>query len=385
MVININLGTLRKIILSVLGILLVAGAYFWGRKIAEGKDRIRPVPQKKVAAVYTSFVQNGSTPITINTNGNLEAKKRVELYAEVQGIFESSAHTFKEGVRYGAGQTLIRINSEEHEANLRAQKSNLYNQLILLLPDLRFDYADIFPKWQAYIDEFEMEGKVKPLPKFDSEQEKLYILGKGIQTAYFNVKNLEERLLKYRIAAPFTGILTETLVERGTLVRVGQKLGEFIDPRAYELQVAINNSYAELMRVGKKVTLHNVERTRSWSGEVIRLNSLVDPTTQTISAFIQVSGDGLREGMYLEADVTAKQEENTFEVDRKLLVNNEKLYILQDSSLQLVDVEPVYFKENTVVVKGLRDGVRIVSKPVPGVYEGMPAKAIEERRELGEL
>ncbi|MEM1325778.1 MAG: HlyD family efflux transporter periplasmic adaptor subunit [Bacteroidota bacterium] len=370
--------TLRKIILGILALALVGAAILIKNKLAEGKSRARPVPQKKIASVYVMPVQNGSTPISISTNGNLEAKKRVELYAEVQGIFEGSAHTFKEGVRYRGGETLIRINDDEHIATLRAQKSNLYNQLILLLPDLRLDYADVFPKWQTYIDNFNMEEKVKPLPEFDSEQEKLYILGKGIQTVFFNIKNLEERSVKYRIRAPFTGILTEALVEKGTLVRAGQKLGEFIDPRTYELEVAVNNSYAKLMSVGKTVKLQDVERTRSWQGKVTRVNSRVDPSTQTISTYIQVSGDGLREGMYLEADVTAKEEANTFEVDRKLLVNNSKLYILQDSTLQLVDVQPVYFKENSVVVKGLRDGTPLIAKPVPGAYEGMPAKRIEE-------
>lgn len=361
---------------------MIAGAVLLANKLAAGKDRIRPVPQKKVASVFTTIVKNNSTPISISTNGNLMAKKRVELYAEVQGVFENSARSYKEGVRYRAGETLLRINSDEHQANLRAQKSNLYNQLILLLPDLRLDYTDVFPKWQDYINNFDMDKKVPPLPEFESEQEKLYILGKGIQTAYFNVKNLEERLTKYRINAPFSGILTEALVDRGTLVRVGQKLGEFIDPNIYELEVAINNSYADLMRVGKKVQLQNVERSKSWTGEVVRVNSRVDAASQTIATFIQVSGEGLREGMYLEAEVKAKEEENTFEVDRKLLINNEKLYVIGDSTLQLKSIEPIYFKEGSVIVRGLEDGTKILAKPVPGAYEGMPIKEIEEKRDL---
>ncbi|MEM0991809.1 MAG: HlyD family efflux transporter periplasmic adaptor subunit [Bacteroidota bacterium] len=368
---------LRKIILAVLGLALIGGAVLIANKLAAGKERIRPVQKKNVAAVFTETVRNSSTPISITTNGNLMAKKRVELYAEVQGVFEGSARNYKPGVRYSAGQTLLRINSDEHQANLRAQKSNLYNQLIVLLPDLRFDYADVFPKWQNYINDFDMDKKVQPLPEFDSEQEKLYILGKGIQTAYFNVKNLEERLLKYRIAAPFSGILTEALVDRGTLVRAGQKLGEFIDPSVYELEVAINNSYADLMKVGKKVQLQNVEKSKSWTGEVVRVNSKVDPTSQTIATFIQVSGAGLREGMYLEAAVKAKEEENTFEIDRKLLVNNEKVYVVRDSTLQLRTIEPVYFKEGSVVVRGLQDGTKILAKTVPGAYEGMLVKEIE--------
>lgn len=374
---------LRRIILALLGVALVGGAYMIAQKLAEGKSRPQPKPQKKVASVFVDTVQNSSTPISISTNGNLMAKNRVEIFAEVQGVFESSARTFKEGIRYGAGETLIRINSDEHRANLRAQKSNLYNQLILLLPDLRLDYADVFPKWQTYIQNFDMEKSVDPLPEFETEQEKLFILGKGIQTAYFNVKNMEERLAKYRIRAPFSGILTEALVDRGTLVRAGQKLGEFINPNIYELEVSINNSYANLMKVGKTVALKNVEKTNSWTGKVTRVNSKVDAASQMIAVFIQVNGQGLREGMYLEAEVKAKEEQNTYEIDRKLLVNNQQIFAVNDTTLKLINVNPIYYKESSVVIRGLEDGEIILSKVVPGAYAGMRVKIFEDKNNAG--
>ncbi|MEN0051247.1 MAG: HlyD family efflux transporter periplasmic adaptor subunit, partial [Bacteroidota bacterium] len=250
-----------------------------------------------------------------------------------------------------------------------------------LLPDLRLDYADVFPKWQNYIQSFDMEKNVAPLPEFDTEQEKLFILGKGIQTAYFNVKNMEERLAKYRIRAPFSGILTEALVDRGTLVRAGQKLGEFINPNIYELEVSINNSYADLMKVGKNVEVQNVEKTDSWTGKVTRVNSKVDAASQMISIFIQVSGQGLREGMYLEAEVKAKEEQNTYEIDRKLLVNNQQVFAVKDTTLQLIAVNPIYYKEGSVVIRGLEDGEIILAKAVPGAYEGMRVQVFGAQKE----
>ena len=53
------------------------------------------------------------------------------------------------------------------------------------------------------------------------------------------------------ISAPFSGILTEALVTEGTLIRNGQKLGEFIDPSDYEMEVNISKSYANLLKVGE--------------------------------------------------------------------------------------------------------------------------------------
>ena len=117
---------------------------------------------------------------------------------------------------------------------------------------------------------------------------------------------------------------------------------------------------------------------------MVRVNSLVDPASQTIPTFIQISGKGLKEGMYLEANVTAKEELNTYEVDRKLLVENDKLFVVRDTILDLVRVDPIFFKENTAVVKGLKDGTQLVSKSIPGAYVGMLVKVFRNEP-LGEI
>ena len=223
-----------------------------------------------------------------------------------------------------------------------------------------------------------MDNPLKELPEPESEKEKLFLSGRNIYTTFYNVQNLETQLLNYTIKAPFSGVLTEALVNPGALIRPGQKLGEFIDQSVYEVEVAINTAYGDLLAIGKSVELHNVERTKTWSGKVIRVNSRVDPASQTIPTFIQVRGKGLKEGMYLEADLTARNEQNTYEVSRKLLVENDKLFVVRDTLLDLVLVEPVYYKEFSAVVKGLEDGTKILSRVIPGAYSGMKVKIFSD-------
>ncbi len=369
---------MRQIIISLIGILIIAGGFFAKNHFA---SREKPAPkkiEKAIPAVFTQVVKNGSTPVNVTASGNLAARDRIEIFSEVQGIFEYSSKSFKPGVNYASGSVLMRLNSDEHRANLRAQKSNLYNQIVALLPDLKFDYPEAFAKWQNYVTAFDVEQILKPLPTPSSDKEKLFIAGRNINSTWYNVKNMEERLSKYSIYAPFNGVLTEANIDKGALVRPGQKLGEFINPNIYELEVAINSSYADLLRVGNSVSLKNIERTKTWKGKVNRLNSLIDPNTQTIQAFIRVSGKGLREGMYLEADLTAKNESNTFEVSRKLLVDNDKLYVLEGENLKLVEIEPVHFTDKTAVVRGLSDGTEILQKMLPGAYDGIQVKKFEQ-------
>jgi len=370
--------SMRQIIISIIGVAIIGLGYLGMKWMADTEKPVRQKEERALPIVFTQEVKNTATPITVTASGNLAARDRIEIFSEVQGIFEYSARSFKPGVRYESGAVLLQINSDELRANLRAQKSSLYNLMVTLLPDLRFDYPDAFQKWKDYISAFEVNQTLRALPQTTTEKEKLFIAGRNINTTWYNVKNIEERLMKYTIYAPYNGVLTEALVDKGALVRAGQKLGEFINPNLYELEVAVNSSYADLLKTGSSVTLQNIEKTKSWNGKVNRINSLINPTTQTIQAFIQVNGSGLREGMYLEATLNAKQEENTFEIPRKLLAENNSVYILDRDRLVLKEIEPVHFTEKTAVIRGLNDGTEILIRTLPGAYDGMEVKRFEK-------
>ncbi len=175
-------------------------------------------------------------------------------------------------------------------------------------------------------------------------------------------------------------MLTEAIVTPGTLVRIGQKLGEFIDPSVYEMEVSVNAEFANLLKKGNIVRLHNLENTKEYEGKVIRINGRVDVASQTIKAFIQVAHEDLKEGMYLEAYLNARSEENAIEISRKFLIDNSQLFVVRDSVLDLIEVNPVYFSAEKVVLKGVEDGTLLLSKTVPGAYDGMKVKIYQDKK-----
>lgn len=292
---------MRKIILSLLGVLLIVGAYFLGQIIIEKNNQKRPTPEKVVKTVFIDTVQNSNVNIIIPANGSLVAKRRVELFSEVQGVFKAGSKLFRPGQKFRSGETLIGIDASEYYASVQSAKSNLYNSIAVIMPDLRLDFPEVYSKWQSYLNGFDLNKSIPKLPAMTSEKENFFITGRGIVSNYYSVKNLEQRLAKYNIKAPFSGILTEALVTEGSLIRNGQKLGEFIFPGVYEMEVALSKAYASLLNVGEKVELNNIDKTETYSGVVTRVNGSIDATTQTITAFVEVKNESLKEGMYLEA------------------------------------------------------------------------------------
>lgn len=371
----------RKIILSILGVLLIIAAVFGAKLIIDSNVKVKPPVTKTVKSVFIDTVENRTVPIVVPANGNITALHRMELFSEVQGIFRYSSKDFRPGQKFKRGQVLVSIDSDEYRASVQSAKSELYNNITSIMPDLRLDYPDAFQKWENYLNGFDISKTVPPLPETSTEQEQYFITGRGIISAYYNVKNLEERLAKYSIIAPYDGILTEALVNKGTLIRPGQKLGEYIDPSVYELEVSIAKKFSDVLEIGKKVELSNLERTKTYEGVVSRINGKVNQETQSIRVFIKVENPGLSEGMYLEAKLDAKDEENAIEIPRELLVERSKVYVVKDSTLNLVDVNPVYFTNNTVIIKGLENGTRILSANVPGAYSGMLVK-VEGQKDI---
>jgi multidrug efflux pump subunit AcrA (membrane-fusion protein) len=372
---------MRKLILVILGVLFITGAIYGAKMIINSKSKTRKAPSKVIKTVFVDTVKNTSIPIIIPANGNLVAKRRVEIYSEVQGIFKPGSKLFKPGEKYQKNEAFISINDTEYYANVQLAKSNLYNSIAAVLADLRLDFPEVFLKWEAYLKSYDLNKPTPKLPKMVSEKENYFITGRSIVSNYYTVKNLEQRLSKYTISAPFEGILTEALVTEGTLIRSNQKLGEFIDPSIYEMEVSLSKTFASLLEVGETVELNNLERTRKYSGIVSRVNGSINSATQTIAVYIEIKNSSLKEGMYLEANLNAKKEKNAIEVNRGLLLDENKIFIVRDSVLDMINVRPVYFSNTKVVLKDIPDGTIILSSPFPGAYVGMMVKPLQVQKE----
>jgi multidrug efflux pump subunit AcrA (membrane-fusion protein) len=365
---------MRKIILSILGVVLVIAAVFVAKAIIESNTIERPTAKKVVKTVYVQTVNNGTVPIVIPANGTVTALQKTALFSEVEGIFRSSSKPFRPGQEYSRGQVLLRIDAAEYAANVRAAKSELYNKIASVMPDLRLDYPDVYPKWETYLNSFDVNKSLAPLPESSSDQENYFISGRGIVSGYYNIKNQETRLNKFTIVAPYNGVLTEAIVTEGSLVRPGQKLGEFIDPSEYELEVAVRKSFSDLLQIGEKVALKNLEGTQDFQGEVIRVNSKIDANSQTVQVFIKIKDAKVKEGMYLEANLEARNVENALSIARNLLVDQDKVYVVENNTLQLTEIDAVHFSSESVVITGLENGAKLISAPVPGAFVGMPVE-----------
>ncbi len=363
---------MKKYITIIVAAVLIAFSFLLSNKL---KNRKRPVMAARAHTAplaYTTSVENKNMPVTIPASGSLVAKNKIKLYSEVQGVLEITSKEFKPGVWFAKGDLVYKLNSDEFYTSLLAQKSSFQNLIVSIMPDLRLDYNGSFKTWQQYLNNFDISKPLAELPKPQSEKEKLFIASKNIYTNYYSIKNLEIKLSKYTFYAPYDGVLTEANITPGSLVSPGQLIGEFVDPTTYEMEISVNSALISKLEVGDQVVVKNLEKeNQEYSGRIIRINEKVDLSSQTVNVFVEVKGKGLKEGMYLKAYLKSKVLDDIMEVPRNLLVNQNELYTVKDSLLQLAEVQVVYQNDQTILVRGLKDGETILAKPVPKAFEGM--------------
>ncbi|AWX44381.1 hypothetical protein HME9304_01381 [Flagellimonas maritima] len=361
-----------------IGILVLGVLLFVLMKKGPKKQEAKAETDPKSVSVETQAVELRSLPYRLEATGTLEAKEKIELFSEVQGVLNRTNTPFKEGNSFTKGQTILYIDANEFKAQLKANKSSLVNQIAAMLPDMEMEYPEAAEKWEEYLISFDIEGNLEALPAFQSEAERLFVIGKNITQTYYNTSNLQERLFKYYIRAPFTGVVSEANVNAGALVRSGQKLGSFVDPSVFELRLSVPASENDFLNKGQKVLLKTLGSETELTGKVERINPIIDQNTQTIEIFVEVTGNNLKDGQYLKALIAGKEIEEVFTISSDLLTVNGSVYVVKDGVLSLQEVTPVNYVGDSVVVRGLKDGQSLITKSLANAYPGMPVTQ-EER------
>lgn len=363
----------RKLIISAIltFLILVVGMLVY-HKLGADKEAVQKNFERKQelreVEVAQFLTENADNNIVID--GRLNSYKTVDLFSKVTGQLSSSGRAFKKGSYFEKGELLFDIDQREARYSLFALRSNLLNQVTQIMPDLKLDYPQAFQNWKSYLDAFDVEAPVKPLPEITSDQEKYFVASKNIYNTYYSIKSSEARLSDYQIYAPFSGVVTSANVFDGSMISPGQQLGTLTSTGYYELEAPLSESQLRYVKVGQQVELSSELSGKKWTGKVNRISSTIDPTTQSIPLFIGVSGSGLKEGMYLKGKLKASSLKAVAAVPKEIIVNQQFVLAVHDSTIQQTQLDIVSRDDQYVYVSGLDPNQWVVRSTIAGLYEG---------------
>jgi len=352
-------------------LILVAGVWISTLLSNQKQPMQRMSMPERQKPVQIETVRNESLHTSFTLTGLLYAPDKVELYAEVSGVLHPTSKPLKEGNRFSEGEPLVRLDDGVYRNNVLAQKSGLLNQLTRLLPDLTVDFPRSAPLWEQYLDRLDLDAPLAPLPEPKSEQEKYYIAARNIYSQYYTIKGMEETLAKYTLRAPYDGVVTASHINPGTLVRVGQKLGEFTRTGIYEMAADAGISEVQHLAVGEEVHLTCDDIPGEFEGRIERIGEVVDRSSQQMNVYITIREGRLKEGLYMTAHVTSTPIEHAFRIPRSARVGQDQVWVVRDSALALERMIIAAYEDAYLIVQGLEDGAQVLAEPLSDAYVGM--------------
>lgn len=332
-----------------------------------------------VKSVQTHVVRLTDVPTEIIAYGRVASAQPVELFSEVAGTLFDGDLPFQPAQSFKKGNLLLRIDDRQARLELNSRKSELLTALAALLPEIKIDFPEEYRVWQNYFDACDFDRQLPTLPEAANEKIKLFLARFNVYRLYFAVRDLEIKLEKHRIYAPFAGSIISANLRSGSTARNGTLLGKIINLEQLEVEVPLPASDIRWIDYDQPVTFSSSETPGTWSGKINRVGSTIDTRTQTVQVFISIA-DGDRtshlNGAFLKVEIPGLCIADAVSIPHRALYEQSYVYLITDGKLAYREVTVARRETNTVIVNGgLAGGDTLVVEALQGVAPGMPARS----------
>ena len=365
----------RKVIIigSAMGILFISIALSMLFSSQKEAPKIRK-PVVKIKYVKTKGVEYKPVKTYVVAYGRVETAQLLDLLSEVSGRMFEGEIPLEEGEFFTKGTLLFYVDDRESALNLKAQKSNFLKDLASILPDLQLDYHNNYSVWENYFNSLNIDKKFPKLPLTVSLKEKIFLSTKGIYSSFYTIKSAEIKVQKHKYYAPFDGSISEMLIESGSFVNSGTRIGRIIQTGVYELKVSVSSRDIAWIQKYAPVVISSEETQKVWKGEVVRMSDFVDQNTQSVNVFISIfpNQDKIYDGQFLQASIPAQIVEHGMVIPRSALYNGNEIFAVEnDTLLKVKQVNVVRLTEEDVIFDGLKAGSDVVVEPLISAYNNM--------------
>lgn len=354
----------------------------YGEQNAESirKSRITDsISHEKILKIVSVQIANNSNQNSeIKSSGRVVSLNNITISSETSGKLEGN-FSIKKGVKFRKGSVLFKVKNTDMYLLLKAKKSKFMNLLSSNLAEIKLDFTDEYKKWDDFFNSLSLEKTIGNLPETNTSKEKNFIISRGIMSEYLSVKSDEEKLRKYTIRAPFDGVISKSYTDIGANVNMGSPVIDVIRDGKKEVELTINTSENEFIKIGSEVSL--TDGTNTFVGKITRKGNFVNEKTQNISVFTEISSDTemIYSGMYLEGTISSNITNNVCKIPRRSIFSENNIYVVNsESKLEIMSVEIISYQGSNVLVSGINNNTMIVNEPLIDVTEGIIVKPISK-------
>jgi RND family efflux transporter MFP subunit len=402
-----------------LGLLAYAGQIV-GAAMQErlARETKAPPARERVFAVGVVRAEPGTVTPVLESFGEIESRRRLELRAAVSGRVTELAPNFEDGGEVKAGQVLVRIDPADAQAALDRAEADMLDAeaelrdaertLALSRDEERAaqDQADI--QQRAYERQVDLVGRgvgtaaAAESAELAAASARQSVLSRrqAVTAAEARIDQGQTRLARARIAlaeaeraladttliAPFDGTLSETDVVEGRLASANEKLAVLIDADALEVAFRVSTAqYTRLLDDNGDLIPAPVTATLDVSGIDLAATGVVNrasaggemQTGRLVFARLE-NTRGFKPGDFVTVAVQEPPLDNVVRLPASALDANDTVLVLgEDNRLEQVEVRLLRRQGDDVLVRG-RDlvGRDVVEARSPLLGTGISVRAL---------
>ena len=417
---------------SMIGLFLAAatlGLLFWAAQLISGAVRERmaddpapPPARERVFAVNVLLAEAGRETPVLETFGEIQSRRRLELRAAVGGRVVQLAEDFEDGRPVRQGDVLVRLDPADAQSAVDRARSDLAdaeaeardaNRGLALARDevaAAEEQADLRQK--AYDRQADLAQRgvgttaASETAELAASSARQAVLSRrqaltqaearidqaATRTARARIAlaEAERRLADTELRAPFDGTLSAPNVVEGRLVSVNERLAELIDPDSLEVSFRISTAqYARLLDAEGRILPAEVSATLDVAGVdlqaegVIARASAAAGSGQTGRLIFAALGraPGFKPGDFVTVSVREPALDGVFRLPASAVdAEGQVLVLAEGDRLESVALEVLRRQGDIVLARGPIAGREVVEARSPLLGAGIAVKPLRGDR-----
>lgn len=393
-----------KIIIAI-AVVIVAAGVIVGFTSRRGKD---------VTAVTMAKVERIDLTSKVSANGRIDAKRKVDLSANVMGQIVNLA--IREGDTVNKGDFLLQIDQKQLAASAEGAAASLQ----ALLSDRDATRANATDAERNYLRaKKNYDEHIIPLADFerartalDAARANVSAIERRIDQARANVTAARDTLSKTTMRAPMSGIVTALPVHEGevavigTMNNPGTKLLTIADMSVVEAVMEVDETDVPSVKPGQRASVTiDAYPNKTFSGLVTEVGSSPIPrvgggggTTEAVNFEVKIQianpPPGVRPGFSASADIITGTRSKALAVPIQSLVVREKpqkgagkpqdeegIFLVDGGKAKFVPVKTGLSGDSSIeIVAGLKPGQQIITGPFRALREIKDGTKVKEQK-----
>tara|TARA_Y100001970_G_scaffold186900_1_gene227335 strand:+ start:2523 stop:3665 length:1143 start_codon:yes stop_codon:yes gene_type:complete len=349
-----------------------------------GQTKPQAISDTPPIDVEVEILKPTNHQILISSTGTTQPITQTALTSEVGGEIIYRSKKFSEGSSVIEGEILAKID----DTDLQLQYNNALFQLRTAEVQSQVQKAEAEVAEEVWGKIGEGTAKDLTLKKPQLKQAEA-----ALNVAKAQLESAKKKLDKTDITAPYTGRIQSVNIDLGSTILPGQPVGVIYTANQIEISLPVKDSdlaFLDIPMDGRKLndnekSLVKVSalykgKLQVWTGNIERVDGVIDPVTRMIKIIASFKNEFLEEnqttlpiGLFVEAEINGKFLENVFIVPNvSLTTNNEILIVDRNNQIEMRKIVVLKKLKDSVIIKdGLSIGERIIVSKLNIATSGM--------------